>query len=124
MVTTRSGLNTNTTTIPDGSEIPTGSCIICGKAFRVGASVYGHAECCDTFLTLTEQGSVNPPYVHYGVPANIVNVSVENTEHVFQTYQLPVPAQISSVEQWIQDKWYEICDYSGLDVDTRIHLIY
>ena len=157
MVRTRSGLSTTATTtttsttsttsttttptptpmyIPDGSEIPTGTCVVCGETFRVGGSKYGHTECCDTFLTLTDQ--YDDIHIPYGVRAKFVTILVETTDYVEnslyggydghrmadKTYQLAVPAEVSSVNGWIEDKWDAICDYSGLDYDSTIQYIY
>jgi len=148
MVSTRSGRDTTATTttpptvttpptFPDVSAFPTGTCIVCGKSFSLGDSdcSYGHSECCDIFLTLTDHDEYI--YIPEGVRANFATIVVERTEYIenwyggensfrtdYITYQLAVPADVVNVQQWIEDRWTEICDYSGISYDSMIQYIY
>ena len=139
MVRTRSGLNTTgtststpvPTTIPDGSEIPTGTCIICGETFRVGGCEYGHYECCDIFLRLVEddEPSMDLPD---GVRVKFVNVMTSKIEEdtydgyveVKKSYELAIPVSVVNVDSWVSFKWDAICDYSSIDTDTSFEYTY
>jgi len=135
MTTTTPPTVTTPSTIPDVSAFPTGTCIVCGVSFRVGACAYGHSECCDTFLTLTDHDEYI--YIPDGVRANFATIVVDRTEYIenwyggensfrtdYITYQLAVPADVSNVKDWIEDRWTEICDYSGISYDSMIQYIY
>ena len=142
MVRTRSGRDTTVTTttpptIPDSSAIPTSTCIVCGVSFNLGDSdcAYGHSECCDTFLTLTDHDE--HIYIPDGVRAKFATIVVDRTEYIenwyggensfrtdYITYQLAVPADVVNVRRWIEDRWTEICDYSGISYDSMIQYIY
>jgi len=139
MVRTRSGLSTTgtststpvPTTIPDGSEIPTGTCIVCGETFRIGGCEYGHFECCAIFLRLVEEDEPSMDLPD-GVRVKFVNVMTSKIEEdtydgyveFKKSYELAIPVSVVNVDSWVSFKWDAICDYSFIDTDTSFEYTY